>query len=1139
MCSVGSRRSKNLIICLVLISSLSFVFLSQGAIASNPEEISDWHGLNDMRNDLSGDYVLVNDLDENTDGYEEHVDTDKGWEPIGNSDNRFEGTFDGDGYEIKDLTIDRLDVDYIGLFGYLDSSTIQNVGMVNVDIFGKRRVGGLSGRTSEDCTVSNTYSTGVVKGKDFDHDGDKTTTTGGLVGVNSGDISNSYSASSVDGHIEVGGLVGRNNGEVTDSFSTGEVSGDDEVGGLVGRNNGEVTDSYWNSETSGTDTSDGGEPRTTEQMIYPYEDTYEDWDFVNTWQDGDHEVVEDHKGYSGYPALWWQAKELEINIEGDGSTNPEEGTHIFERDEEVDLEAEADDDWHFDEWSGVVENIEDTDSASTTVTMEYSYSITAVFEENYELDISISGNGSVGIDPGQDKYEPGTEVDLEAEADDGWFFEGWTGDVPEDVEENEEITVTMDSDKEITANFNNTTTLDVSIEGDGSVEKDPDKERYDLEEEVTLTAEPDDDWVFDKWEGDYPDGKSEEDKITIVMDSHKEVTANFMEAKDHTLQIDIEGGGETDPEEGTHYYDDYEEVNVTASPHEGWFFSHWTGNVTEGVEEDEITLNMTSDRNITAHFNETSVNVTTESSTVTNDTATLEGKIKLMGMESDDITVFFEWREDGENEWEETENETLNEPGKFSREITDLNESTTYEFRAIGDVDDETDEGDILNFTTYTRYNLTINIGDGSGETDPEEGTHTYIEQSEVTVEATASSGWMFDEWEGDYPDGESEENEITILINESKNITAHFEEDTTGNGPSPGPGPSDPDEYTLEVEYVNEHGEILVYKNGDLIDPDETDENDEFIAEYKVEEGTDLELDISSNIGYVFDEWSGDRTGDNIPLTVTMSSDKSISAVFVEVPTYTLTMNEPTGEGTVIPDTGSNIFEEGDTINLEAFPEEGWEFDEWTGDVISEEAVKEIEINENMTVAAVFKPLDEKEMDARKRVLRAEEMIEEGEPGYETLQRALEEFENENYEDAMELASQALMENRDEGPGFGIVPYIAISLFVLGLVTFLTYHFRTELKRNLPLPWLSEEEKTGDRITIDKIVNNPDDFLLREVKLTVQSRPLDKRENGWKYYKLIDGTNEITGISKEGFVGEGEIQGLVRKSGGKAYIQF
>ena len=335
MCSVGSRRSKNLIICLVLISSLSFVFLSQGAIASNPEEISDWHGLNDMRNDLSGDYVLVNDLDETTEGYDDHASETAnggdGWEPIGDSDNPFTGTFDGDGYEIKDLTIDRLDVDYIGLFGYLDSSTIQNVGMVNVDIFGEIRVGGLSGRTSEDCTVSNTYSTGVVKGKGFDHDGDKTTTTGGLVGVNSGDISNSYSASSVDGHIEVGGLVGRNNGEVTDSFSTGEVSGNDEVGGLVGRNNGEVTDSfstgevsgddevgglvgsvgdasyvdnsYWNTETSGTDTSDGGEGRTTAEMTWEYStDTYVDWNFDNIWLDGDHGLIPEGQ----YPALQWQ-----------------------------------------------------------------------------------------------------------------------------------------------------------------------------------------------------------------------------------------------------------------------------------------------------------------------------------------------------------------------------------------------------------------------------------------------------------------------------------------------------------------------------------------------------------------------------------------------------------------------------------------------------------------------------------------------------------------------------------------------------------------------------------------------------------------------------------------------------------------
>jgi len=68
---------------------------------------------------------------------------------------------------------------------------------------------------------------------------------------------------------------------------------------------------------------------------------------------------------------------------------------------------------------------------------------------HYNLDVNIEGDGQVDIDPDEDEYEEGTEVDLEAIYQD-WYFEGWTGDVESD---DHEITITMDSNKSITANF--------------------------------------------------------------------------------------------------------------------------------------------------------------------------------------------------------------------------------------------------------------------------------------------------------------------------------------------------------------------------------------------------------------------------------------------------------------------------------------------------------------------------------------------------------------------------------------------------------------------------------------------------------------------------------------------------------------
>jgi len=76
--------------------------------------------------------------------------------------------------------------------------------------------------------------------------------------------------------------------------------------------------------------------------------------------------------------------------------------------------------------------------------------ITVVITEAYTLTVDTDGNGAVTVDPDETTYTPGDEVYLTAEADEGWVFDHWTGDLTGDT--NPE-TITMDEDKEITAVF--------------------------------------------------------------------------------------------------------------------------------------------------------------------------------------------------------------------------------------------------------------------------------------------------------------------------------------------------------------------------------------------------------------------------------------------------------------------------------------------------------------------------------------------------------------------------------------------------------------------------------------------------------------------------------------------------------------
>jgi hypothetical protein len=97
--------------------------------------ISNVTELQDIDQDPTADYVLGSDIDAS-----ETANWTGGFEPISD----FSGTFDGNGYEITGLTIDRPDTDNVGLFGTV-TGTVTDVGLVDCDITGYDRTGGLTG----------------------------------------------------------------------------------------------------------------------------------------------------------------------------------------------------------------------------------------------------------------------------------------------------------------------------------------------------------------------------------------------------------------------------------------------------------------------------------------------------------------------------------------------------------------------------------------------------------------------------------------------------------------------------------------------------------------------------------------------------------------------------------------------------------------------------------------------------------------------------------------------------------------------------------------------------------------------------------------------------------------------------------
>jgi len=226
-------------------------------------EIWDWSDLDTIRDNPSGFYLLMTDLDSTTANYtglaSPTANEGKGWRPIGSHtiNDEFVGGFDGQGYEIRDLFINRPDEDFVGLFGCIDGGVIRDIGVVNASVIGNQYVSGLVGENWG--IVSHCHFTGSVTG---------IRAVGGLVGYNYGLASNSYSTGSVTStEGSVGGLVGSNEGNLRTSYSTGSVTGNSAVGGLVGGRWGTtVSNCFWDRDTSGQTTSAGGRGRTTNEM---------------------------------------------------------------------------------------------------------------------------------------------------------------------------------------------------------------------------------------------------------------------------------------------------------------------------------------------------------------------------------------------------------------------------------------------------------------------------------------------------------------------------------------------------------------------------------------------------------------------------------------------------------------------------------------------------------------------------------------------------------------------------------------------------------------------------------------------------------------------------------------------------------
>ncbi len=198
--------------------------------------VEDASQLQAIDTNLSGKYALKNSID--AIGTKD-LDDGKGFKPLGSDrEDGFTGIFDSLEFHIFDLTINRSDMDNVGLFSKTNGATLNNVTLVGGKITGQNNVGTLVG-SATNTTITGAVNSAAVVGS---------ANVGGLVGTGTGvTLNDAVNMGDITGtDYAVGGLAGNlTNGTISGkSYNIGNVGGPDDtnqpydVGGLVGVANG-------------------------------------------------------------------------------------------------------------------------------------------------------------------------------------------------------------------------------------------------------------------------------------------------------------------------------------------------------------------------------------------------------------------------------------------------------------------------------------------------------------------------------------------------------------------------------------------------------------------------------------------------------------------------------------------------------------------------------------------------------------------------------------------------------------------------------------------------------------------------------------------------------------------------------------
>ena len=569
----------------------------------------------------------------------------------------------------------------------------------------------------------------------------------------------------------------------------------------------------------------------------------------------------------------------------------------------------------------------------------------------YLLNVSGNSGGSVS---GGGNYEHGTSAPITATPNQGYNFDGWTGDGILE-RNNSSTTVSMIEARSAVASFSLkhfplsvTAGVGGSIEGEGI---------FSYGSNPTIRAIPENGYSFVKWIGEGLENPLSS-VTTVSMFEEREISARFV-ANQFNLSI-ISGSGGTVQGEGRYPYGSY--ATISATPNTGFSFVRWEGNGITDKNQSTSTVLMTENHSITAFFTEESYNLNLISGL--GGTVRGEGKYphgSIVTIHADPKTGFFfdGWTGEGVSEDSlstttilMTQNRSVS--ASFSQNFYHLDlvaqnggsvqgagtfahntdavisamPDEGYSFSGwqglgISDIHEATTTVSMLNDRSVTanfelnKYELIVSSGLGGRVT----GSGTYNHGETAQISAIPSIGYEFVDWKKNESTDGNLPNK-SIYMNRSMSISATFQ--------------------------IKRYELLMISGNGGIASGSGTYDHGSVVPIHGIPEE-----------GFVFDSWEGENIAEknSSSTTIQIISDQNVTANFSikEVEKNILTIrSSPTYSGTT---NGSGSYDDQETITISASPMEGFSFVKWIGEgpLDSNSSTTQIYLDQDLNLTALF----------------------------------------------------------------------------------------------------------------------------------------------------------------------------------------